>query len=78
MTDDASEPDCDAIGTGEALRALGELPADQRAALVFRYVDDLPVREVAALLDRSVAATESLLALGRRALARHLEGARHG
>lgn len=51
-----------------ATETLALLPADQRAALVLRYVDDLPVAEVARQLDRSVRATESLLARGRAAL----------
>lgn len=51
-----------------ATEALAELPDDQRAALVLRYVDDLPVADVARHLDRSVRATESLLARGRAAL----------
>ncbi len=55
--------------------ALAHLPADQRAALVLRYVDDLPVDEVAEHLGRSVHATESLLARARTALRAHLGGA---
>lgn len=66
------EPDWDAVSGGEALGCLGRLSADHRAALVFRYVDDLPVAEVADLLDRSVSATESLLARARRELAQHV------
>jgi RNA polymerase sigma-70 factor (ECF subfamily) len=38
------------------------LSARERAALVLRYVDDLPVLEVASALGTSVRATESLLA----------------
>ena len=56
--------------------ALRELPAGQRAALVLRYVDDLPVREVARLLSRSEGAVESLLSRGREALRRQLGDAR--
>ena len=52
--------------------ALERLPAHQRAAVVLRYVDDLPVREVARLLGRSEGATESLLSRGREALRRLL------
>lgn len=47
---------------------LAALPALQRSAIVLRYVDDLPVGEVARLLGKSVHATESLLARGRSAL----------
>lgn len=50
------------------LTALDEVPEMQRLALVLRYVDDLPVREVALLIDKSERATESLLSRGRRSL----------
>lgn len=56
-----------------ALAALAAVPAEQRAALVLKYLDDLPVSEVAALLGKSVHATESLLARGRRTLKRRFE-----
>lgn len=46
-------------------RALAILAPDQRLALIFRYLDDLPVREVAAALGRSEKATESLLVRAR-------------
>lgn len=44
---------------------LRTLPALQRAALVFMYVDGLTVREIAAELRRSESAVESLLARAR-------------
>ena len=69
-TEDVDEPDWSLVEGGVALDGLAQLPAAQRAALVFRYVDDLSTAEVAALLDRSVPATESLLARARRELAR--------
>jgi RNA polymerase sigma-70 factor (ECF subfamily) len=52
--------------------ALATLPPMQRAALILRYVDDLPVREVARLLGRSEGAIESLLSRGREGLRRAL------
>ena len=55
----------------QVLASLVALPALQRAAVGLRYLDDLPVPEVARLLDRSVHATESLLARGRDGLRRH-------
>jgi RNA polymerase sigma-70 factor (ECF subfamily) len=59
----ADDPVDRAVTTAdEAHRLLRRLPDDQRAALVFRHVDDLPVAEIARLLGRSVRATESLLA----------------
>ncbi len=78
VTAESVEPDWSLIEGGVALECLGALPAAQRAALVFRYVDDLSTAEVAELLDRSVSATESLLARGRRELARIVEEAGHG
>ncbi|NND03188.1 MAG: RNA polymerase sigma factor [Acidimicrobiia bacterium] len=48
--------------------ALASVPAMQRAALVLRHVDDLAVKDVAAVLGKSVRATESLLARGTRSL----------
>jgi RNA polymerase sigma-70 factor (ECF subfamily) len=73
-----TEPDWDAIIGGDALRLLGRLSDEHRAALILRYVDDLTVADVATQLRRSVAATESLLARARRHLARLVEEDRHG
>lgn len=50
--------------------ALARLPAFQRAALVFRYLDGLSVRAVADALGRSKSATESLLARARESFER--------
>jgi RNA polymerase sigma-70 factor (ECF subfamily) len=60
----------------DALRAravLDALPVHHRAALTLRYVDDLPVPEVAALLDRTLHATEALLVRARAAFRRAYE-----
>ena len=46
---------------------LAELSAEHRSVLTLRYIDGLPVGEVAALLDRSVHATESLLTRAKAA-----------
>jgi RNA polymerase sigma-70 factor, ECF subfamily len=57
----------------DAVRAhqtLEQLAAQHRAALTLRYLDDLPVAEVAALLGRTVDATESLLVRARAAFRR--------
>ena len=48
-------------------QVMRELPPDYQAVLSLRYLDDLPVPEVAEVLGRSVHATESLLARARRA-----------
>ena len=55
-------------------RALGALPADQRMALLFRHLDGLSVREVAAVIGRSEKATESLLARARDSFRRAFGG----
>jgi RNA polymerase sigma-70 factor (ECF subfamily) len=57
----------------DALRArdtLDQLSPLHRAVLTLRYLDDLPVPDVAALVDRSVHATEGLLVRARGAFRR--------
>lgn len=53
---------------GDVTAALASLTPEHRTALVLRYVDDLPVRDIARTLGRSVRATESLLVRARAAL----------
>jgi RNA polymerase sigma-70 factor (ECF subfamily) len=71
----AAEPDSTAVDddvdarfdrqrTREVLATLGP---HHRAALTLRYLDGLPVAEVAQHLDRTVHATEALLVRARRA-----------
>ncbi len=60
-------------GRLDALRAAGvlaQLGAHHRAALVLRYLDGLPVPEVAEVLGRTVHATEALLVRARTAFRR--------
>ena len=61
-------PALESPSDGPAVAALDRLPADQRLALVLKYVDELSVAEVAHEIGRSVHATESLLARARAAL----------
>ncbi len=56
-----------------AHQILGGLGPHHRAALTLRYVDDLPVAEVARLLDRTPTATEALLVRARSAFRREYE-----
>lgn len=49
------------------LDALDRLPLGQRRLLVMKYVDSLPVRDIATVLHRTEGATESALARARRA-----------
>jgi RNA polymerase sigma-70 factor (ECF subfamily) len=57
----------DAVRARETLERLGP---HHRAALTLRYLDDLPVPRVAAVLDRTVHATEALLVRARTAFRR--------
>jgi RNA polymerase sigma-70 factor, ECF subfamily len=58
-----------------AREVLAELGAHHRAALALRYLDGLPVAEVAEHLGRTVHATEALLVRARRAFrVRYAEG----
>jgi RNA polymerase sigma-70 factor (sigma-E family) len=62
----SSMPD---VGAREDLwRALHELPARQRAALVLRFYEDLSERDTAATLGCSVAAVKGLVQRGSQAL----------
>jgi RNA polymerase sigma-70 factor, ECF subfamily len=68
--DDPWETVVDAI---RAREVLGQLGAHHRAALTLRYLDGLPVPEVARHLDRTVHATEALLVRARAAFRRIYE-----
>ena len=57
--------------------ALAHLPVPQRAALTLRYLDGLPVADVAEHLGRSVHGTETLLARSRAALRRRYQEGHH-
>ncbi len=60
----------DAFVSGDQVAAaLGELPASQQAVFILRYLDGCSTREVARVIERSVKATESLLARARQNLA---------
>jgi RNA polymerase sigma-70 factor (ECF subfamily) len=67
------------LDTEAAYTALRSLSAPQRAALTLRYLDGLPVADVAAHLGRSLHATETLLVRSRAALRTvYLEEGRDG
>ena len=67
LTTDDGDERLDAAQAQEALRVLSPMA---RAALTLRYLDDLPVREVATLLGRTEHATEALLVRSRHAFRR--------
>ena len=58
------------LDAAAARRVLGGLAAQHKAVLTLRYLDDLPVPEVARLLGRTVNATEALLVRARTAFRR--------
>jgi RNA polymerase sigma-70 factor, ECF subfamily len=62
--DDPWDARLDALRAQDVLQRLGP---HHRAALTLRYVDDLPVPEVASVLGRTVHATEALLVRARSA-----------
>lgn len=66
-TTDPWDERLDALLAREVLASLG---AHHQAALTLRYVDGLPVPEVAAHLERTVHATEALLVRARAAFRR--------
>jgi RNA polymerase sigma-70 factor, ECF subfamily len=63
-SDDPWDAQLDALQAHETLQALAP---QHRAALMLRYLDDLPVNEVARLMDRTLHATEALLVRARSA-----------
>ena len=67
---EADDPWDEHLDVQVAHAALARLPGPQRAALTLRYLDGLPVAEVAGYLCRSVHATETLLVRARSALRR--------
>jgi len=67
---EADDPWDEHLDVQVAHAALARLPGPQRAALTLRYLDGLPVAEVAVYLGRSVHATETLLVRARSALRR--------
>ena len=56
----------------EVVRALGRLPALQRQVLVLKYIEDMPVQDIAAQVNRSRVQVQSLLQRGREGLRRQL------
>lgn len=69
LPDVASAPPDAMVAERDAMwRALGVLPGRQRAALVLRYYEDLPDRDIAAVLDCRQATVRSLIARGLHAL----------
>jgi RNA polymerase sigma-70 factor (ECF subfamily) len=64
VADDPWDAQLDVLAARDTLEQLG---AHHRSALTLRYLDGLSVPEVAAVLDRTVHATEALLVRAKRA-----------
>lgn len=69
--DHEPDPNDEPITTTHAHEVLEQLSAEHRGVLTLRYIDGLPVGDVAHILDRSVHATESLLQRAKAAF-RHI------
>ncbi|SDH44866.1 RNA polymerase sigma-70 factor, sigma-E family [Actinokineospora alba] len=69
---EVAAPHEDHDGALDARRALGRLPVRQRAAVVLRYWEDLPVEEVAQLLGCAEGTVKSQCAKGLASLRRML------
>jgi RNA polymerase sigma-70 factor (ECF subfamily) len=65
------DPNDEPISTTHTHEVLEQLTAEHRGALTLRYIDGLPVTDVATILSRSVHATESLLQRAKAAF-RHI------
>jgi RNA polymerase sigma-70 factor (ECF subfamily) len=76
-TVDVEDPWDEWLDREAAYAALADLPISQRAALTLRYLDGLPVADVAEHLGRTLHGTETLLVRSRAALRRHYEQEHH-
>lgn len=63
-----NQPAATATTDHDLMAWIAQLPPNQRAAVVLRYLDDLPVHEVADRLGKSYKSTESLLSRARQTL----------
>jgi len=70
LVEDQVDPWDDYLDAARVRDTLDRLGAHHRAALTLRYLDGLPVPEVAALLQRNLHATEALLVRARTAFRR--------
>lgn len=65
---------CDRLDNDHLNRALGELPLGYREALVLRYHEDLPIRDIAQALGISLSAAKMRLSRGLEMLRQRLKG----
>jgi RNA polymerase sigma-70 factor (ECF subfamily) len=57
---------------------INQLPENQRTALILKYLDDLPQREIADIMQTSEKAVESLLQRAKQALGKKLSETNEG
>ena len=62
----------DGADPAQVLEMMRNLSPEHRLVLILKYLDDLPVHDIAMTLNRSMHATNSLLSRARRALATSL------
>jgi RNA polymerase sigma factor (sigma-70 family) len=76
LEDDAAEAASDehALRVDDLIRALRQIPVNQRAALVMRELEGRPIAEIAGVLAVSVSAVQTLLFRARRSVREQLEG----
>jgi RNA polymerase sigma-70 factor, ECF subfamily len=81
MWDDIAVPDADqhdfsntVVEVATANAVLAALAPQHRAVLTLRYLDDLPVGDVATTIGRTVHATEALLTRAKAAFRNHATG----
>lgn len=55
------------------LKTIDQLPSDQRMAIILCYFEELPQKEIALAMDRSLKAVESLLQRAKRNLKKYLD-----
>ncbi|HEX3088138.1 MAG TPA: RNA polymerase sigma factor [Ilumatobacteraceae bacterium] len=67
------DPTDAAVDVMTANGVLAELAPSHRAVLTLRYLDDLPVSDVAATIGRTVHATEALLTRAKAAFRNHAD-----
>jgi len=64
------------LTAAESMQMLRDLPPMHRVILMLRYIDDLPVADIAKLIGRSLSATQSMIVRARASLEESLKESR--
>jgi RNA polymerase sigma-70 factor, ECF subfamily len=70
----AREPESAELSAGKVLEHLSTCSEEHRVVLMLAYVDDMPVAEIAQLMEVSMSSAYSMLARARGELRSHLTG----